>query len=454
VISKLQTKKYYISTPLMIDKSVVVIGAGLAGLACAFELSRKGHKVLILEARARIGGRVKTMDLGGGLAEAGGELFGTNHPTVGKYIKAFGLETIDADEKTDFLSAAPLVLSGRKLTRTEAEKVTADADKILERLTKLSKGINAERPWESVNAKKLDAVSMSGWIDDSGARQSVNVYLKGFLACNNNVPIERQSLLGNLAQIAGGGHEKFWTETESFRLLQGSSALAERLRDGIGSDNVKLNVSAKAIKLHSDHITVLDSENQEHICANVVLAIPPSCWKAIDFFPRLPSSLSVQVGTAAKFISVVKSDYWSKQSLPCSAFSPEKLGNLWLGSANRPKATTQEVLINFIGSDPALNWGKMTDAIRELDFKKSLDDLHLGYRQNVEKYVFQDWQSEQWSNGGYSFPAPGEIMRNGPTLYNGLGRLHFAGEHTCYPFIGYMEGALNSGNRVAKQIVS
>jgi monoamine oxidase len=57
-----------------------------------------------------------------------------------------------------------------------------------------------------------------------------------------------------------------------------------------------------------------------------------------------------------------------------------------------------------------------------------------------------------WSKAGYSFPAPGQIISQGKTLYEGLGRLHFAGEYTCYQFIGYMEGALNSGAGVARRL--
>ena len=63
-----------------------------------------------------------------------------------------------------------------------------------------------------------------------------------------------------------------------------------------------------------------------------------------------------------------------------------------------------------------------------------------------------DWPSDPWTKGSYSFPAPGQVTTQGPTLYDGIGRLHFAGEYTCYAFVGYMEGALNSGAAVAKRI--
>ena len=66
--------------------------------------------------------------------------------------------------------------------------------------------------------------------------------------------------------------------------------------------------------------------------------------------------------------------------------------------------------------------------------------------------MFMDWQADMWTLAGYSFPAPGQITTIGPRLRKGLGRLHFAGEHCCYGFVGYMEGALNSGVTLAKRL--
>ena len=63
-----------------------------------------------------------------------------------------------------------------------------------------------------------------------------------------------------------------------------------------------------------------------------------------------------------------------------------------------------------------------------------------------------DWPVDAWSKASYSFPAPGQVTSQGPTLYDGIGRLHFAGEYSSYAFMGFMEGALNSGAALAKRI--
>jgi monoamine oxidase len=65
-----------------------------------------------------------------------------------------------------------------------------------------------------------------------------------------------------------------------------------------------------------------------------------------------------------------------------------------------------------------------------------------------------DWPGDRWTMGSYSFPAPGQVTLQGQRLYDGIGRLHFAGEHTSYAFMGYMEGALHSGASVARRLAT
>jgi monoamine oxidase len=82
----------------------------------------------------------------------------------------------------------------------------------------------------------------------------------------------------------------------------------------------------------------------------------------------------------------------------------------------------------------------------------TLEPVYRAIRPNFVKYRFMDWPSDPWSKASYSFPAPGQVTAQGPTLRQGIGRLHFAGEYTSYAFMGYMEGALNSGAAAAKRI--
>jgi len=94
----------------------------------------------------------------------------------------------------------------------------------------------------------------------------------------------------------------------------------------------------------------------------------------------------------------------------------------------------------------------MSKADRDRAYAELLNKIYNGYNDNVVKTRFMDWPNDPWTQAGYSFPAPGQVTTVGPILHKGIGRLHFAGEHASYKFVGYMEGALNSGASLAQRI--
>jgi monoamine oxidase len=107
----------------------------------------------------------------------------------------------------------------------------------------------------------------------------------------------------------------------------------------------------------------------------------------------------------------------------------------------------------------AFSGGPAADICREWSpaerNKRYLAELNKVYRGIGASYVrsrFMDWPSDPWTKASYSFPAPGQVTSQGPTLREGIGRLHFAGEYSSYAFMGYMEGALNSGAAAARRI--
>src|SRR5215213_7391986 len=143
---------------------VVVIGAGFAGLAAAYELSRAGASVTVLEARNRVGGRVVSFrDLvPGGTMEGGAELIGSNHPIWNAYKAQLRLSFVDiAEEEGD----APIVLNGRRLSAAEAEK-------LWEEMSAALNGLNADAAaipdpfaaWTAPSARAWDARSLGDWI--------------------------------------------------------------------------------------------------------------------------------------------------------------------------------------------------------------------------------------------------------------------------------------------------
>jgi monoamine oxidase len=122
----------------------------------------------------------------------------------------------------------------------------------------------------------------------------------------------------------------------------------------------------------------------------------------------------------------------------------------WDGTDGQPGGAA--AMVAFSGGNAADQVREWRPESRGEQFMATLEPVYRSIRPNFVKYRFMDWPSDPWSKGSYSFPAPGQVMLQGRTLREGIGRLHFAGEYTSYAFMGYMEGALESGAAVAARI--
>jgi monoamine oxidase len=215
-------------------RSVVIIGAGFSGLACAYELISAGYDVTVVEARNRVGGRVLSFTdfVKDKVVEGGGELVGSNHPTWVAYAEKFGLEFRDVTENEELDS--PLVLDGKKLSSEEAEKLYEEMDAAFKTLDALAANVDAEQPWKSEKAEELDKQTVADWlktlqVSDLGRKAIATQFI-----VDNGMDISKQGLLGLLAAVKGGGLEKYWTDSEVYRCKTGNQSLAKKLAEKIG----------------------------------------------------------------------------------------------------------------------------------------------------------------------------------------------------------------------------
>jgi monoamine oxidase len=111
-----------------------------------------------------------------------------------------------------------------------------------------------------------------------------------------------------------------------------------------------------------------------------------------------------------------------------------------------------EAMVAFSGGPAADQCREWTATARNANYLSELQKIYKGVRPSFVRSRFMDWPSDPWVKASYSFPAPGQVTTQGPTFHDGIGRLHFAGEYCSYAFMGYMEGALNSGAAAARRI--
>src|SRR6185295_150974 len=226
---------------------VVVIGAGFAGLAAAYELAHAGADVTVVDARNRVGGRVVSFtDLTPGAAmEGGAELIGTNHPIWLDYAKRFKLSFVDITEED---AEAPIVLNGRRLSSAESEKLWTEMDDVLNKMNAdAARVTDGFEPWRSPGAAAWDKRAQSEWIAAQSCSDLCKAGLDAQLVADNGVATSWQSYLGNLAQIRGGGVERYWTETEVYRCRGGNQQMAAAIVAELGPARVHLRQPVTAV---------------------------------------------------------------------------------------------------------------------------------------------------------------------------------------------------------------
>ncbi len=433
-------------------KKVVIIGAGFAGLACAYELRSVGYDVTVLEARNRVGGRVLSFNdmVPGKIVEGGGELIGSNHHTWIAYAAKFRLKFREI--KGDDELSAPLVIGGKKLDDAAAKKLLEQLDAGLATLNDAAKVVNVEQPWLTPDAATLDARTMADWLAKLEADRDTKRLIRAEWESNNGMAFERQSYLAFLAMVAGGGYDKFWTDSETCRCMQGNGVLAQRIAKALGS-RVHLGEPVTAVTggAGGQAMVTTDAGNR-YMADEVVIAVPPSVWDRIRFSPALPAEITnPQMGVNLKYLAAVKRRYWKDQKLSADSQSDGDIPMTWEGTEDQGGDNGAELTI-FAGGPAAEHIRARPPIERSAFFAAELEKLYPGYKDNFLSARFMDWPSEQFTRAGYSFPAPRQITTLGKQLYDGVGAIHFAGEHTSYGFPGYMEGGLSSGVSLAKRL--
>lgn len=438
-------------------KRVVVIGAGFAGLAAAHELIAAGYDVSVVEARKRLGGRVLTFTdwLSGRVIEGGAELIGDNHPAWQAYAERFKLKMLPMTDDEEL--SYPVYLDGKLLSDEEAEQVYEELEALQTKMSGDAERINADEPWDSPDAQSLDRRSLADWITAAEGSALVKKAMTVEWTANSGVPTARQSYLGFLATIKGGTvndiNKDYWNLTETCRCEGGNQQLAAKLADAIGAARIQLGLAVTGIQVNAGGCKVRCADDRTYECDDVVLATPPGTWKKIKIEPGLPDAIKPQMGVNVKYLANVKKRFWLDRKLSQYALADLDVVNMTWDATDAQEGDENICLTSFSGGPTAEAARAKPEGGRDAAYKADLEKVLPGFGENFVQSRFMDWPGEAWTQAGYSFPAPGEVTTVGPLLRKGHGgRLHFAGEHTCYKFAGYMEGGLHSGISVAARI--
>jgi monoamine oxidase len=438
-------------------RKIAVIGAGLSGLCAAYELHGLGYDVTVYEARDRVGGRVESLSdfAAGKTVEGGGELIGSNHSLWNSYRMKFALKFSDVKEYKN----SPYRMNGHTLSYEESSKLMDELDKELKSLSDLAETIvDAFEPWSNPDASRLDNMTITDWLAPRKCTKRCKEAIELLLGADNGIPANEQSLLGVLAMIKGGGLDRYWTDSELYRCEGGNKRLAEAFEMALNTPSRRVICKCPIgfIRSSGSRISIGSERDRElGVFDDVVLSVPPSVWNKIDIraFPGLASKLSgaPKMGRNVKALMRLKSRFWQSYVSSPTLSQDGPVDLTW--ETTEAEKNEEYVMVAFSGAadaDTCIGWPVEE---RERKYIEALSAAYPRIDEAMDAFMFKDWPQDDWSMASYYFPRPGEVLKWGPFWRAGYGDwLHFAGEHTCYAFIGYMEGALNSGYRLARRL--
>jgi monoamine oxidase len=433
----------------------VVVGAGLAGLSAADELRSRGWKVIVLEARDRVGGRVWTLrnpDTGQ-YAEAGGEFLDSEHSEMRKLVDRFGLgleqSFVTSEEPED------LVVRGG-LRQTYSEVAGGEASEQMERfygaIDELATDIDVSDPASHPDAGELDSATAADGMDELGIAGDARYLIESSFRDDYGVEPDRLSQLF-VVHTYGAAYNQPASGTEIERIEGGADQVPRGLARELG-DAVRLGSPVSRVEHDGSGVAVTVQGGQTFQADHCVLAAPLPALRLIRFEPALPSPFAeaiaqAQYGPISKTLLQYPRRFWRERGLSGYAITDGPAGTTWEASVEQPGR--EGILTSYGAGDLGLSRLKLPDDALARAVAAGVADAFGGSVPEPLDARSVRWPLMPYSGGGYVAWAPRQMSAWYGPLREGTGRLLFAGEHTA-ELSGYMEGAVRSGQRVADRI--
>lgn len=447
-------------------KKVIVVGAGLAGLAAGYELTQAGHDVTILEARNRPGGRVETLRefFSDGLhAEAGALFIPNNHDLTLRYTNLFKLAL---EPSTPVFEARLFYVRGQRVVANHGVDVEWPFD-----LTTEERKLGRLGMWEryiSAALGDLGDVTAPGWPAGHRLEQYDRMTATDLLRSRGASPGAVALLRVGYLDLIGDGIDSYSAlqmlhnlalrqmETQRYSIRGGTDllpkAFADRLAGRIRYESPVVCIepgdrSARVVVARGGH-------HQKLTADHVICTIPFSVLKQIDVSPRLSHEKTQAIHelpytSVARVYLQFRRKTWTTENLYVTAATDLPIKWLYEHTVNQPGP--HGILEAQAAGVEGRRVTRMTEGDRVSFALEQTDRIFPGVRGEFERGASKCWDEDPWARGAFAYFGPGQMLSLLPHIARVEGRVHFAGEHTS-PWSAWMQGALESGLRAAREI--
>lgn len=448
---------------LPVDADVVVVGAGFAGLTAARRIAEAGRSVVVVEARDRIGGRTETIDVAGTQLDIGGQWLGPGQDGLYALAAEVGVETFPQHAAGD----AVLLRDGEARRIADvARAFSGDALGVyigaIAKIEAVAATVPLDAPWSAPGALELDSQTLESWmgaeVADAEARDLLRLAVQAVFATE----AANLSMLHCAFYVASAGGWGRLTDTEGGaqqdRFVGGTGAVAARLcrlvEDAGGT--VRLATPVRAVGQDGEGVEVVFDGGSAR-AGRVVVAVPPTLAGRIAYDPALPAARDqltqrMPAGSVIKFHVVYERPWWREQGLSGQVLAVgERIDVTFDGS---PADGSVGVITGFFEGAQAIAAEALGEEGRR-DHVVRLLVRALGEQAAAPlAYVDRSWSAEPWTRGCYgAHLPPGAWTQLGTALRPPCGRIHWAGTETAERWVGYIDGAIESGDRAAAEVL-
>ncbi|KAF2073578.1 hypothetical protein CYY_005127 [Polysphondylium violaceum] len=464
---------------------VIILGAGVAGLRTAELLLQtdKSLNVLVLEARDRVGGRTNSFQHNNHSYDIGGQWVSPHQKNVMTLIDEIGLETYSQNTNgTKVMEFAPdnrQTFSGfippiGFVQALKLQFIFWKLEYMMRQVPDMGVGLDLNKDYSK--AREWDKISCEQWINDNIASEDLkNLFRVSMSAIFCEHPKNISLLFMLMAFKSIGGIERALSvkggaqEKKIYNSAYQIAMFLEKRVNELSQEPraIRFNHTVSRVSDYDSYPVKVECDNGESFtCKYLVSTIPPPLCKEITYNPPLPKARQTLIDTASmgkviKFLVFYESNLWAhhsnitKYSGEVISFGP---GVSFVYDATLENGSNPCIVGFFVGEN-ALNWSKKRSDERKThvtDFLfKTLGDGKDSRYLNPSEYIECDWSKEEFSKGGYSIVIPNKtsFLDYKDSLFKFIGRMHFAGSETAKDWVGYIDGAVGSAERVANEVL-